>query len=291
MDEKSVRSIQDLVARSQEHVGSATRPSTLVDVSQPSELAVCKSCGGTGWRTVTVGVDKRVTRCGCAAQVRADYLLAKARIPARYQRSNLRNFKTDGPQRVVEEALVKARGFVDQYPLDKTGLLFFGTVGTGKTHLAIGIIKELIIQKGISCVFYDYSELLKQIQNSYNPSVQTTELEILQPVFESEVLVLDDLGASRRTDWVWDAVSLILNTRYNENRTVIITTNYPDGPSALAEGVEGPQRSTRDDTLGDRVGDRMRSRIHEMCRIIKLSGLTPDFRDGNARHTGQSSLE
>jgi DNA replication protein DnaC len=187
---------------------------------------------------------------------------------------------------VVEEALFKARRFVEQYPLDKTGLLFFGTVGTGKTHLAIGIIKELIIKKAIACVFYDYSELLKQIQNSYNASVQTTELEILRPVFEAEVLVLDDLGASRRTDWVWDAVSLILNTRYNENRTVIITTNYPDGPSALAERVEGPQGSIRDETLGDRIGDRMRSRIHEMCRIIKLSSMTPDFRNGNARLTG-----
>jgi DNA replication protein DnaC len=286
MDEKSVRSIRDLVAHSQEHAGSVTRPSTQVDVNQPNDSTVCNSCGGTGWKTVTVALDRRVTRCGCTALARADYLLAKARIPLRYQHANLSNFKTDGPQHVVEEALVKARGFVEQYPLDKTGLLFFGTVGTGKTHLAIGIIKELIIEKGIACVFYDYSELLKQIQNSYNPSVQTTEVEILRPVFESEVLVLDDLGASRRTDWVWDAVSLILNTRYNENRTLIITTNYPDGPSALAEGFEGPQRSTRDDTLGDRVGDRMRSRIHEMCRIIKLSGMAPDFRSGNTRLTG-----
>ena len=286
MDEKSVRSIQTLVAHSPERVGSVTQPSMPVDVSQPNEPAVCVSCGGTGWQTVSVGIDRRVTRCGCTSQVHADYLLAKARIPAHYQRSNLSTFRTDGPQEIAGEALIKTRWFVKRYPLDKTGLLIWGPTGTGKTHLAIGAIKELILEKGVSCIFYDYSELLKLIQNSYNPSVQTTELDVLRPVFEADVLVLDDFGASRPTEWVWDAVSLILKTRYNENRTVIITTNYPDGPSAKAEGVEGAQRSTRDDTLGDRVGDRMLSRIHEMCRIINMPSKTPDFRSGNARLTG-----
>jgi DNA replication protein DnaC len=286
MDEKSVRSIQDLVAHSQEHVGSVTQPSMQVDVSQPDASAACISCGGTGWRTVSVGVDRRVTRCSCTSQVRGDYLLAKARIPLHYQRSSLSTFRTDGPQKVVSEALIKARWFVERYPLDKTGLLILGPFGTGKTHLAIGVIRELIVEKGISCIFYDYSELLKLIQNSYNPSVQTTELDVLRPVFETDVLVLDDFGATRPTEWVWDAVSLILKTRYNENRTVIITTNYPDGPSAKAEGVEGAQRASRDDTLGDRVGDRMLSRIHEMCRIINMPSNAPDFRSGSTRLTG-----
>jgi DNA replication protein DnaC len=186
----------------------------------------------------------------------------------------------------VGEALIKTRGFVHQYPLEKIGRLYVGPVGAGKTHLAIGAIKELIVEKGVSCIFYDYSELLKQIQNSYNPSVQTTELDILQPVFDAEVLVLDDFGASRPTEWVWDAVSLILKTRYNQNRTVIITTNFPDGPSAKAAGIEGAQRATRDDTLGDRIGDRMLSRIHEMCRIINMPSKTPDYRSGSTRLTG-----
>jgi len=169
--------------------------------------------------------------------------------------------------------------FVEEYPLENTGLLLIGSIGVGKTHLAVGIIKELILSKGIACLFYDYRELLKQIQNSYNDSVKATELEVLRPVFETEVLVLDELGAVKPTEWVWDTVSLILNTRYNDNRTTIITTNYPDDAAKETSGTSEfsrAQRAARGETLGDRIGERMRSRLHEMCRIIKMEGA--DFR-------------
>ena len=118
--------------------------------------------------------------------------------------------------------------------MERAGLLLIGPVGTGKTHLAVGIIKELMSRKGVPCLFYDYRELLKQIQNSYNASVQTTEMEVLRPIFETEVLVLDELGAVKPTEWVWDTVSHILNTRYNDKRTTIITTNYKDLPPGRA---------------------------------------------------------
>jgi len=166
--------------------------------------------------------------------------------------------------------------FVEEYPVDKTGLLLVGTIGTGKTDLAVGIAKALIREKGIPCLFYDYRELLKEIQNSYNASVQTTELGLLRPVFDAEVLVLDELGAMRPSKWVWDTVSLILNTRYNDNRTTIITTNFSDEPAAAVARSLSPARAARDETLGDRIGERMRSRLHEMCRIVRMDGA--DFR-------------
>src|SRR5947209_5889429 len=167
--------------------------------------------------------------------------------------------------------------FVEEYPVDNIGLLLIGTIGVGKTHLAVGIIKELILSKGIGCLFYDYRELLKEIQNSYNESVKATELDVLRPVFETEILVLDELGAVKPTEWVWDTVSLILNTRYNDNRTTIITTNFDDQPAAGVNGPISPARgASRLETLGDRIGERMRSRLHEMCRVITLEG--PDFR-------------
>src|SRR6202166_1748454 len=240
---------------------------------------VCPVCGGSGWKSSDS--DRRVVRCDCRLKSRADSLLTSARIPKRYEHCELSNFEFDGPHRLLANARMAACRFVEEYPVDNTGLLIIGSIGVGKTHLAVGIIKELIVSKGIACLFYDYRELLKQIQNSYNDSVKATELEVLRPVFETEVLVLDELGAVKPTEWVWDTVSLILNTRYNDKRTTIITTNFPD--EVGQDPYEKPasefaraQRSMRRETLGDRIGERMRSRLHEMCRIIKMEG--EDFR-------------
>ncbi len=124
--------------------------------------------------------------------------------------ANSSNFQYD-PDDKNQKSVIKARTFagrfVEDYPVEKTGLLFVGSVGVGKTHLSVGIIKDLIREKGIHCLFCDYRELLKSIQNSYNPSVQATEMEILRPIFEAEVLVLDELGAVRSTEWVFDTVN------------------------------------------------------------------------------------
>jgi len=126
-----------------------------------------------------------------------------------------------------------------------------------------------MLEKSVDCLFYDYRELLKEIQNSYNASVNTTELQVLRPVFEAEVLVLDELGAVKPTEWVWDTVSLVLNARYNDKLTTLITSNFLDGASAA---VDGPRRATREETLGDRIGERMRSRLFEMCRLVLVNG-------------------
>jgi len=253
--------------------------------------AVCPLCEGTGWKTVgTAGNagaspnDRRVTRCDCQLRARGQTLMAAARIPRRYEHCELSNFEFDGAYRSLAPARMAACKFVEEYPLDKTGLLIIGTIGVGKTHLAVGMIKELIVGKGIACLFYDYRELLKQIQNSYNDSVKTTELDVLRPVFETEVLVLDELGAVRPTEWVWDTVSLILNTRYNDNRTTIITTNYPNlgerdrlGSNVSSRSSEAAKYTAERETLGDRIGDRMRSRLLEMCRIVTMEG--QDYRE------------
>lgn len=238
---------------------------------------VCPLCAGSGWKPVPGAAENGVARCDCQLRARAEAMIAAARIPKRYEHCELSNFEFEGPQLLLAPARMAACRFVEEYPVDKTGLLLVGTIGTGKTHLAVGIAKALIREKGIGCVFYDYRELLKQIQNSYNPSEQTTELGLLRPVFEAEVLVLDELGAVKPTEWVWDTVSLILNARYNDNRTTIITTNFADEPAGKVAGSLSPARAAaRDETLGDRIGERMRSRLHEMCRIVKMEGA--DFR-------------
>lgn len=217
--------------------------------------------------------------CECHQATRVTALLERAGIPKRYQHCLLESYETGSwadPSLVA--AMLTARKFVDGYPVttEGRGLLLTGSIGVGKTHLAVGILHSLIVEKGAKGLFCDYRELLKEIQHSYNPQVATTELEILQPVFDAEVLVLDELGASKPTDWVWDTVAHILNTRYNDNRTTIITTNYADAPAVGAAG--GRREAMREETLGDRIGERMRSRLAEMCVTVQMKG--SDFRHG-----------
>jgi DNA replication protein DnaC len=245
---------------------------------QPSNE--CPVCKGSGWKMIALpGRAEGAVRCECFILRRADRLFKMAGIPPRYQSCTLDNFQA--AHNSLARARMAALHFVENYPNEKEGLLFAGETGRGKTHLAVAIIHELTLKKGIRCLFCEYRDLLKQIQNSYNPSVDATELEILDPILEAEVLVLDDLGAVKPSQWVWDTVSYIINHRYNEKKTTIVTTNFPDSPPASAEEpIETPteraKAAARKETLGDRITERMRSRLHEMCRVVKMAG--EDFR-------------
>lgn len=236
----------------------------------------CNICGGAGMVLGENAQGNRVARiCACQQAARSEHRIAAARIPRRYQHCTLDSYETDfrSADDSMRKAHIMARRFAEGYPVetDGKGLLITGSIGVGKTHLAVGLLLALIEEKGAKALFYDYRELLKQIQHSYNAQVNSTELDILKPVFEAEVLVLDELGAQKPTDWVWDTVALILNTRYNDKRTTIITTNYPDlAPAAKKE-----------ETLGDRIGERMRSRLAEMCVRVEMTG--SDFRQTNGR--------
>jgi DNA replication protein DnaC len=242
---------------------------------------VCPVCGGSGWRDIVRGNVREVARCECRLKGRTERLLAAAKIPARYEHCELGTFRYD-PENEDDAKLSKARlaagRFVEEYPVEKTGLLLVGSVGVGKTHLAVGILKALIRDKGVPCLFCDYRELLKSIQNSFNASVRATEMEILRPVFDAEVLVIDELGAVRSTEWVFDTVNYILNSRYNDNKTTIITTNFPDKPEqervdeSNSFSQASAEKAARRESLGDRIGERMRSRLHEMCKKVEMEG-------------------
>jgi len=245
----------------------------------------CEECGGAGMVLGVNAAGVRVARvCVCQQVARSGHRVAAARIPRRYEHCTLDSYETGfrGADASMRQAHLTARRFVESYPVetDGKGLLITGNIGVGKTHLAVGLLLALIAEKGVHALFYDYRELLKQIQHSYNAQVNSTELDVLRPVFEAEVLVLDELGAQKPTDWVWDTVALILNTRYNDKRTTIITTNYPDLPPA-GSGLSATQRATREETLGDRIGERMRSRLAEMCVRVEMTGA--DFRQSAGR--------
>jgi DNA replication protein DnaC len=184
-----------------------------------------------------------------------------ARIPRRYEECSLGNYQPANNNGSQLQAFNYAYRLVREYPSVDRGLLFMGTCGVGKTHLSVAILHELMEKKGVSCLFYEFGSLLKEIQHSYNPISQTSELKVLAPIFEVEVLVLDELGASKPTEWVRDTMMQIIGTRYNEKRMTIFTTNYLDD-----------RRSPNDETLEDRIGGRLRSRLYEMCRTVLIEG-------------------
>ncbi len=206
-------------------------------------MSACLICGGVGLVRSMDASGNWVSRpCECQEAEREQRRLAAAQIPTRYMDCTLDAFDPSypGADPSLGRALQMARKFAETYPVDTAGrgLLLAGTAGLGKTHLAVGILRRLIQERGAKGLFCDYRELLKSIQNSYNPEVRTTELELLKPVFAAEVLVLDDLGAQKPNEWVWDTVALILNTRYNDRQTTIITTNYPDLPAGAGAKID-----------------------------------------------------
>ncbi len=140
------------------------------------------------------------------------------------------------------------------------GLLFMGPVGVGKTHLSVAILQGLM-EKGVPSMFCEFGSLLKQIQDSYNPVSKSSEMKVLEPIYQAEVLVLDELGASKPTDWVRDTMMQIINTRYNDKKLTVFTTNFLDA-----------HRAPGDELLEDRIGVRLRSRLYEMCKTVVIEG-------------------
>jgi len=220
----------------------------------------CPDCGGTGWARVEGGV---MRHCRCLASGRFQRLLIDARIPKRYEHCDLDSYAPNDPSQ--KRALADVRRFLDRYPLIDVGLLLLGPCGVGKTHLAVALLKHLVADKGDSGLFYDFRDLLREIQLSWNSVSQVSEWDILRPVLETDVLVLDELGSNKPTDWVRDTMAHIINCRYNDKKVTIFTSNYLDSP--LKAG---------DETLTDRIGARLRSRLYEMCKLIEIRG--KDFR-------------
>jgi DNA replication protein DnaC len=221
--------------------------------------------------------------CECSMEERAEKVMERARVPKRYEHCDFESFSTDigspQQQRSLQSAKLQVQGFLRDYPSAEKGLLLIGPSGVGKTHLCVAALKELI-RRGHNGLFCDYRELLKEIQGSYNPASESTEMAILEPIRTVEILVLDDLGASKPSDWVRDIVGIVLNARYNENKTTLITTNYLDNPQAEGEATRLPNgrlvAPIREDSLEQRIGARMRSRLYEMCRSVEIDA--PDFR-------------
>jgi DNA replication protein DnaC len=245
--------------------------------------ADCPHCEGTGWKPIEADGVRRVVRCDCRAAEQATQLIELARIPRRYEHCAFENFdlrkdpKTGEVNPSLRAARFNAERFVEEYPTD-FGLLFGGPTGVGKTHLAVAVLRELMLQKGVECLFYDFRDLLKEIQDSYNPVSQTSELRVLQPVLDVEVLLLDELAASNPSDWVRETLAYIINSRYNQKMVTLITTTLPFGETTSRREVRAPSGEALPDierTL-NQLGTTLRSRLYEMCKLVEMN--SDDYR-------------
>jgi len=228
-----------------------------------NDTAVCPKCDGSGYVLAEENGVELVRPCECAEKRRCARALAKAGIPERYRHCTLESFElwnstgdpTQGKSlRVVQE-------FVDLYPNVDKGLLLMGNVGTGKTHLAVAALQQIIRDKRpqVRGRFADFTSLVLEIQMTFDGS--GSKREILDPLVSCDLLVLDELGAGKTSPWVMDLLYYLVNTRYIENRLTIFTTNFTDSP-----------RTAGEDSLSVRVSERIRSRLWEMCRLVDFKG-------------------
>lgn len=236
----------------------------------------CEICQGSRWKSVTVDGVERMTRCDCWLGVVKAKSLAESRIPPKFAKAELATYKPDTDSQ--REALRLARKFVELFPAEQKGLVFFGPPGVGKTHLATALLKAAIRDKGARGYFFQTTELLRLVRETYNRGVDETEMEILKPVLEADVLVLDDLGVEKTSEWVQETLGLVINTRYNARRATIVTSNLRD-----------PIDNTDMNSFMVQLGVRTRSRLLEMCEWVEVQGA--DIRDTeritNAAKTGQ----
>jgi DNA replication protein DnaC len=263
-------------------------------------LSACERCGDSGFEIVAKDGREFARPCACRRPARRGDFVRDCRIPARYEECSLASFHVE--HRPLRAALETCLQYCNGYPhLGTTeeglGLLFIGNTGVGKTHLAVSVLRELYERKGVHGQFWDFRDLMREIKRSYDPEIRTSEYEVLAPVVGADVLLFDDLGSARFTEWMDDTLFYILNARYAEKRPTIVTTNYVDiDPDVLNRermhaltGVGDPEEFKdirfirHKEYFVERIGAPLRSRLIGMCKVIRLDA--PDN-----RAAGQESM-
>lgn len=251
----------------------------------------CELCKDTPGFVMTTHEDGIETfhQCDCVLRNYQEDKRSRANIPVEYQAASLDNFMLPENNPLARSqyagVLVAVRAYIRNFPnVDPLGLLFIGDVGVGKTHLAAAVLRALL-ERGFEGVFYNYSRLLDHITMSWKPAeAGPMDKEAYRRAIETPVLVLDDLGAHRIKDWVEDKVTEIVTERCDSRLATIFTTNLPDTYTGEREQPlddHGAWKQSIEQykykrTLEEHVGRRVRSRLFQMCKVIRMDG--PDYR-------------
>ncbi len=226
----------------------------------------CPACADTRFVDTEGG---KLRRCDCHRVAMRQERFNATRLPGRYATATL---ASSTPQAAAMPAFIALNAYLQQYrPKEENrGVVLWGEVGRGKTHLLCAVLRELVLRHGIRARFVEFTHLLSDLKLSFDRGEGTADL--LEPLSQVEILAIDELGKGRNTEWELTVLDDLITRRYNAGLPVLATTNYAPAP---ASGRSVPNLAAVDATrpsLVDRVGERIYSRLRETSHFIELLG-------------------